>query len=253
MATIARSCAVDADEHQAPPAEARRLARGPHLADDAAADHIESCSGSSPPTNVSGRAPRSSASSMLIDDGAHRGFDRHRRGAERAARRIAHAHDDVLADAGADRVDGDEVADLVRRRVPEVGLDDEQLAPVERGVLLGRPDFADDAPEDHAATSVTRPVDAVDDRDDDVLERHRLADGQIAHARPVRDEHAGRPRPAPSRSIAVTRPPPASSTTSSFAPSRPAACLAPQTAPTTRPRRMRAIRRPSSCRASRRP
>src|SRR5439155_12780646 len=35
--------AFDADEEQAPPGQARRLARGPHFADHAAADHAPTC------------------------------------------------------------------------------------------------------------------------------------------------------------------------------------------------------------------
>ena len=154
----------------------------------------------SPPTKVSGRAPRSSRELDAIDDGAHRRFDRHRRRAERAARRIAHAHDHVLADARADRVDGDQVADLVRRRVPEVGLDDEQLAPFERRVLLAWPRLRRRRARGSRARLAV--VDAVDDGDDDVLERDRLADGQIAHARAVRHEHAVARRRRRARSIA---------------------------------------------------
>ena len=62
------------------------------------------------------------------------------------------------------------------------------LRPVERGVLLRRPDLADDAPEDHGV-----PIHAVDASTIAMmtsLSASGLADRQIAHARPVRHEHA---------------------------------------------------------------
>src|SRR6185312_13791740 len=221
--------AVDGDDEQPSPGEPRRFARGPHFADDAAADHLDRLVRRRRAADEGERARAAIGGELdLIDDGADRGLDRHRRGAERAARRIAHAHDHVLADAGTDRIDGHEVRDLVRRRVPEVGLDHEQLAPVEGRVLLGGPDFADDPPEDHGAstpstiamiTSLSATVSPT------VRSRTRVPCATSTRS----------PSPAPSRSIAVTRPPRPSSTTSSFAPSSPSACLAPQTDPTTRP------------------
>ena len=53
-----------------------------------------------------GERPRAAIARQLelVDDRADRRLDRHRRRAERASSRIAHAHDHVLADAGADGV-----------------------------------------------------------------------------------------------------------------------------------------------------
>src|SRR5262249_10335366 len=118
--------------------------------------------------------------------------------------------------------------------------DDEELAPLQRRVLLGGPHFADDAPEDHArppASSTPSPSASKTPSSIATITSLSATVSPTVRSRtrvPCATSTRS-PTPPPSRSIAVTRPPRPSSTTSSFAPSRPAACLAPHTDPTTRP------------------
>ena len=73
-----------------------------------------------------------------------------------------------------------------RRLVNRVRPDDQQLRPLQARIAPRRPDLTDDAPEDHRVLQVV----AVDDADDDVLVGDVGADGQIADAAAVRDQHA---------------------------------------------------------------
>src|SRR4051812_29974786 len=66
-------------------------------------------------------------------------------------RRAAADHENRFADAGVDRVDGDEVSPFSLAAGIH-GADDEHLAADEAWIFAGRNDGADDLPEDHGSS-----------------------------------------------------------------------------------------------------